>query len=162
MPTSQSATARLITNRLVTVLRRRVVMTDKITKVLPIIVMIINKQKSTISTIFVHGQLSASALFWSVVFMFNHPVFREKEASKAHYTLRENILLGHIRTITHGWLSYGNLRLLLSIGGEVVDKPKSARKEGRKGKKFYGPEGWKLIWARGMNGRGLIRYIFEP
>lgn len=89
MPTSQSATARLITNRLVTVLRRRVVMTDKITKVLPIIVMIINKQKSTISTIFVHGQLSASALFWSVVFMFNHPVFREKEASKAHYTLRE-------------------------------------------------------------------------
>lgn len=71
MPTNQSATARLITNRLVTVLKRRVVMTDKITKVFPIIVMIINKQKRTISTIFVHGQLSAPSPLGSVEFIFN-------------------------------------------------------------------------------------------
>ena len=43
-PTSQSATARLITKQLVTVRRRRVVSTDKMTSVLPITV-------TTISTL---------------------------------------------------------------------------------------------------------------
>lgn len=72
MPTSQSATAKLITNRFVTVLNLLVVMTDKITKVFPIIVIMINKQNKTISTTFVHGQFSASALLCSVTFIFNH------------------------------------------------------------------------------------------
>ena len=43
-PTSQSATARLITKQLVTVRRRRVVSTDKMTNVLPITVTTISTQ----------------------------------------------------------------------------------------------------------------------
>lgn len=71
IPTSQSATAKLITNRFVTVLNLRVVMTDRITKVFPIIVVMMSKENSTISTIFAHGQLSASEFFCSVTFIFN-------------------------------------------------------------------------------------------
>lgn len=70
IPTNQSATAKLITKRFVTVRNLRVVMTDKITKVFPIIVITINKQKSTIKEIFVHDHFSASAVFSSVEFMF--------------------------------------------------------------------------------------------
>ena len=47
MPTSQSATAKEVTNKLVTVLKRLVVRTDKITKVFPMMTTIINKQNST-------------------------------------------------------------------------------------------------------------------
>lgn len=72
IPTSQSATAKLITKRFVTVLNLRVVMTERITKVFPIIVVMMSKENSTISTIFAHGQLSASELLCSVTFIFNH------------------------------------------------------------------------------------------
>lgn len=72
IPTSQSATASEVTKRFVTVRNLLVVMTDRITKVFPIIVMIINKQNSTISTIFSHGQLTAATLFCSVKFIFTH------------------------------------------------------------------------------------------
>lgn len=72
IPTSQSATAKLITKRFVTVLNLRVVMTDRITKVFPIIVVMMSKENSTISTIFAHGQLSASEFLCSVTFIFNH------------------------------------------------------------------------------------------
>ena len=53
-------------------------MIDRITKVLPMIVMTINKQKRTISTSFGHdGQLSASlTVFCSVVFIFNQKSFK--------------------------------------------------------------------------------------
>lgn len=70
IPTSQSATAKLITKRFVTVRKRLVVKTDKITKVFPMIVITINKQKITTSTIFVHDQFSASKLCCPVEFIF--------------------------------------------------------------------------------------------
>lgn len=47
MPTIQSATARLITKQLVTVRSRRVVMTDKIIRVLPNTVIMITVVKKT-------------------------------------------------------------------------------------------------------------------
>lgn len=56
IPTSQSATARLITKQLVTVRNRRVVATDRMTKVLPITVMTISVQNSTTSSIFSHDR----------------------------------------------------------------------------------------------------------
>lgn len=46
MPTRKSATARLMTKQLVTVLRRRVVMMAKMTRVLPIMVITIKTQKT--------------------------------------------------------------------------------------------------------------------
>uniref|UniRef100_A0A182J7R4 Uncharacterized protein n=1 Tax=Anopheles atroparvus TaxID=41427 RepID=A0A182J7R4_ANOAO len=54
IPTSQSATARLITKQLVTVRRRRVVTTDSITSVLPTTVITISRQKSATRTSFFH------------------------------------------------------------------------------------------------------------
>uniref|UniRef100_A0A8W7PKM2 Uncharacterized protein n=1 Tax=Anopheles coluzzii TaxID=1518534 RepID=A0A8W7PKM2_ANOCL len=50
MPTSQSATARLMTKQLVTVRRRRVVITDSMTSVLPITVTTISRQNSITTT----------------------------------------------------------------------------------------------------------------
>lgn len=112
IPTSQSATAKLITKRFVTVLNLRVVMTDKITKVFPIIVITINKQKITISTIFVHGQFSASALFCSVTFIFNHGKKR-KHWNSSHFCVQVDMnLLVSIRRITYGWLSHVNSSLI--------------------------------------------------
>lgn len=46
IPTSQSASARLMTKQFVTVRKRRVVNTDKMTNVLPIIVTMMRRQKS--------------------------------------------------------------------------------------------------------------------
>lgn len=130
MPTSQSATAKLMTNRLVTVLRRRVVMTDKITKVFPIIVIIINKQKSTISTIFVHGQLpvSAPSLFCSVAFIFNHRVERPKLITREEKPDTSELLLtDDFRMLIHGFL--------ISIGGESAPADNLKRQTRRR--KFY-------------------------
>lgn len=75
VPTIQSATAKLMTKRFVTVRSRLVVMTDRITRVLPIIVMIIKSENSTMSTIFVQGQFKASSAVGGSVtftFIFNH------------------------------------------------------------------------------------------
>lgn len=56
MPTSQSATARLITKQLVTVRKRRVVITAKITSVLPIIVITMSRHSRQTSTSSVQSQ----------------------------------------------------------------------------------------------------------
>lgn len=126
-----------MTNRLVTVLRRRVVMTDKITKVFPIIVIIINKQKSTISTIFVHGQLPASALFCSVAFIFNHRVEPSKLITREEKPDTSELLLtDDFRMLIHGFL--------ISIGGELAPAD-NLKRQTRWKKKFYDSNWRRLI-----------------
>lgn len=58
MPTIQSATARLITKQLVTVRSRRVVMTDKIIKVLPSTVIMITVEKKANRHVCCHGKVA--------------------------------------------------------------------------------------------------------
>lgn len=60
IPTSQSATARLITKQLVTVRNLLVVITDAITNVLPMIVTAISKQNKIIQMIFFHDNCQFS------------------------------------------------------------------------------------------------------
>lgn len=81
IPTNQSATARLITKRFVTVLNLRVVITERMTKVFPIIVMMINNENRVISTIFVHGQLSTSDRSCSVEFILQIMDFYERNVA---------------------------------------------------------------------------------
>lgn len=129
MPTSQSATARLITKRFVTVRSRLVVMTDKITKVFPIIVITINKQNSTVRTIFVHGQFSASTLLSSVSFIFNH------EGCEPHKLITLVLRWARIclrtcctKRISES-LSYGNLSVVFSGTCHLEQHPLQIHKQ---------------------------------
>ena len=67
IPTSQSATARLITKQFVTVRNRLVVITDAITNVLPMIVTAISKQNKIIQMIFFHDNCQFSNVKSTVV-----------------------------------------------------------------------------------------------
>lgn len=135
IPTIQSATARLITKRFVTVLNLLVVMTDKITNVFPIIVIIISKQNKTINTSFVHGQFAASALFSSVTFIFNQS---DVESSKARYGVKVRTdLRSHFHRFINEWVSYVNLSIIAYQHLERV----------RKGSVFWGNYSRLSVWG---------------